>query len=192
VAAVARLPFVDPDSAPEPVREALDALPQPLALFRMLAHASTAFRPWLRYGLVLLSELELDPLLRELAILQVAQTEGAEYEWVQHTGIAKAVGATDEQIAAIEAGELEGPEFDERQSAVLRVARAVVAEGTAPEDEVKTLAELLDPRQVVELLLVIGQYLGIARLVATLGLEPDPPVGAAGLGAADGSDGASE
>ncbi|MGH2955582.1 MAG: carboxymuconolactone decarboxylase family protein [Solirubrobacterales bacterium] len=188
---MARLPFVDPDAAPEPVREALDAMPQPLGLFRMVAHASTAFRPWLRYGLVLLSELELDPLLRELVILQVAHTEGAEYEWVQHTGIAKAVGATDEQIAAIEAGELESPELDERQSAVLRVARAVVAEGAAPEDEVKALAELLGPRQMVELLLVIGQYMGVARLVATLGLEPDPPLGAGDL-RGDGSDGANQ
>ena len=171
-----RLPFVDPDSAPEPVRGALAAIPQQLGLFRMVAHASTAFRPWLRYGALLLTDLELDPLQRELAILEVAHLEGSEYEWVQHTGITKAVGGSDEQIAVIEAGEVEGPAFDEAQSAVLRVTRAVVSEGSASEEQVTALAELTSPRCVVELLLVIGQYLTVARLVATTGLEPDPPV----------------
>jgi hypothetical protein len=30
---------------------------------------------------------------------------------------------------------------------------------------------------VIELLLVIGHYMAIARLIATTGLEPDAPVG---------------
>ena len=171
-----RLPFVDAESAPEPVRDALAAAPAPLGLFRMVGHASTAFRPWLRYGGVLLSDLELDPLLRELAIMEVAHLEGSEYEWVQHVGITKAVGGSDEQIAAIADGDVDGPAFDERQSAVLRVTRSVVKDGAATEEEVYELAALIGSRQVVELLLVIGQYLGIARLVATIGIEPDPPM----------------
>lgn len=183
---MARLPFVDPDSAPEPVREVLGAVPAPLGLFRMVAHAETAFRPWLRYGAVLLSELELDPLLRELAIIEVAHLEGSEYEWVQHVGITKAVGGTDEQIAAIKAGAIEGPAFDHRQSALLRFTRAVVLDGSAPDSEVRALAELLGPRQVVELLLVIGQYLTVARLVATIGIEPDPPLDPTALASGSG------
>src|SRR5207253_6263125 len=68
---VARLPYPDRDSAPEPVREALAGLP-PLNIFRMLAHAESALRPFLRFGGAILGRLELDPKLRELAILQVA------------------------------------------------------------------------------------------------------------------------
>jgi 4-carboxymuconolactone decarboxylase len=172
---VARLPFVDPDSAPEPVREVLGRIDNPLGLFRMAAHAETAFRPWLRYGGVLLSDLELDPVLRELAIMEVAHLEGSEYEWAQHAGITLAVGGSEEQIAAIKEGDVDGPAFDERQSSVLQVTRAVVSDGAAGEEQVLRLAALIGARQVVELLLVIGQYLGIARLVATLGIEPDPP-----------------
>jgi alkylhydroperoxidase family enzyme len=147
----------------------------------MVAHAETALRPWLRYGGVLLSDLELDPLLRELAILEVAHLEGSEYEWVQHVGITKAVGGNDEQIAAIEAGETEDEALDDLQSAVLRFTRSVVRDGAASEAEVKALADEFGPRPVVELLLVIGQYLTVARLVATTGLEPDPPVDPSGL-----------
>ena len=90
---MARLPYVDPNDAPEPVRTALEGLP-PLNIFRMIANADTALRPFLRYGNTLLAHLALDPLLRELAILQVSRlTPHAEYEWVQHVPIAKAVGA---------------------------------------------------------------------------------------------------
>ena len=53
------------------MRDALERAP-PLNIFRMMANAETAFRPWLRWGATLLSDLELDPLLRELAILRVA------------------------------------------------------------------------------------------------------------------------
>ena len=65
-----RLPYYDPDGAPDSVREVLQGTP--LGLLRIVAHAESAFNPWLKYGGALLTRLQLDPLLRELAILQVA------------------------------------------------------------------------------------------------------------------------
>src|SRR3954447_9071940 len=97
---MARIQPIDPGAAPETVREALDQLP-PLNIFRTLAHAETAFRPLLRFAGSVLGRMQLDPLVRELAILVVAHEAEAEYEWIQHVAIAKQVGATDEQIAAI-------------------------------------------------------------------------------------------
>src|SRR4051794_34871383 len=100
---MARIEPLDPGAAPDDVREALENLP-PLNIFRTLAHAETAFRPFLRFGGAVLGQMQLDPVVRELAILTVAKEADAEYEWIQHLAIAKAVGATDEQIAALEAG----------------------------------------------------------------------------------------
>jgi 4-carboxymuconolactone decarboxylase len=164
---MARLPLAAP-------RDGAD--PAPLKLFRMVANAESAYGPWLGYGGALLTQLELDPVLRELAILQVAKQVGSEYEWVQHDPIALAVGATREQVDAIDAGRLDDASFDADQQAVLRLTRTAVAEGAASEAEVAELAERLGPRQVVELLLVIGQYTSIAMLIASTGLEPDPPL----------------
>src|SRR5690348_2852355 len=77
---MARLPYVDPEQCPEKVRQALEAAP-PLNVFRMLAHAETAFRPWMRFGGALLAASEVDAVQRELAILRVAKlTPGADYE----------------------------------------------------------------------------------------------------------------
>src|SRR5947207_11422144 len=117
---MARLPYVDPEDAPPKVREVLQAVP-PLNVFRTMAHAETAFRPWMRWGGVLLNDLALDPVLRELAILHVARlTPHADYEWVQHVPIARSVGATEEQVAALERGDVDAEIFTVEQRAVLR------------------------------------------------------------------------
>ena len=98
-------PTPTPIRLPEPVRDALAGLP-PLNIFRMLSHAETALRPFLRFGGAILGRLELDPRLRELAILQVAASTEARYEWVQHVEIGREVGLTDAQIAAVELGDV--------------------------------------------------------------------------------------
>src|SRR5690242_18666056 len=161
---MARIPYADPDKAPEPVREALDRLP-PLNIFRMLANAESVFRPYLRFGDALLTDLDLNGLLRELAILRVSQlTPNAEYEWVQH-----------EPIAPLERGEIGADCFDAVQRATLRFTGEVVVDAHASDETFAELAALLPPRQIVELLLVIGQYMMLARVMTTLELELDEP-----------------
>jgi alkylhydroperoxidase family enzyme len=171
---VPRLPYYDPDNGPDSIREVIDGAP--LSLFRMVAHAQSAFEPWLKYSAALLRRLELDPLLRELAILQVAQLLDSPYEWVQHVVLARALGASDEQIAAIERRSEDDPSLSPEQRLILGFSREVVLDGSAGEERTAELAALLGPRQVVELLLVLGNYMAIARLIATTGLEPDQPL----------------
>jgi 4-carboxymuconolactone decarboxylase len=177
---LARLPYVDPAGASEPVRDALERVP-PLNIFRMMANADSAFRPWLRWGAALLGKLELDPLLRELAILRVARlTPHAEYEWVQHVPIAKAVGASEEQVAALERDEPEADCFSQPERTVLRFTTEVVCDARASEEALAELRQTMSPREIVELLMVIGNYMMIARVMATTDMELDEP---AGLGA---------
>jgi 4-carboxymuconolactone decarboxylase len=171
---MARLTLMDPASAPDAVGKVLAGTP--LNLFRIVAHAESAFEPWLKYGAALLTRLELDPLLRELAILQVAHLVESRYEWVQHVSIAHSVGASDEQIAAVENDGEDNPSLTNPQREVLRFTREVVLEGAASEQLMADLVSRLGDRQVVELLLVVGHYMAIARLIATTGLEPDPPL----------------
>src|SRR2546423_3145978 len=172
---MARLPYVDPDGASERVREALDIVP-PLNVFRMVANAESAFRPWLAFGGALLSSLELEPRVRELVILRVARLCGAEYEWVQHVPIAQATEATEEQIAAVDRGDLEADALGELDRAVLRFTTEVVRDVGASEESLQALLDGgLSPREVVELLLVIGQYMMVARVARTTAIELDDP-----------------
>jgi alkylhydroperoxidase family enzyme len=164
------------------VRDALGRVP-PLNIFRMMANAETAFRPWLRWGAALLGELQLDPLLRELAILRVARlTPHAEYEWVQHVPIAEAAGATEEQVVALERDDAEASCFSPVQRDVLRFTTEVVRDAQATDGTLGKLSARLSPREVVELLMVIGQYMMVARVMATTRMEIDKPAGPGSLG----------
>ena len=169
---MARLPYVDPETASEPVREALERVP-PINVFRMMANAETAFRPWLAFGGALLSSLELDARLRELVILHVGTLSGAEYEWVQHVPIALAVGASEDDVAAIERGDLDASCLGAPVSAALRFTTEVVRDVRASDEALAAVREHLSPREVVELLLVIGQYMLVARVAETAGIEID-------------------
>ena len=161
---MARLPYAEP---------ANPAVPK-LNIFRLLANADTIFEPWARYGLALLRDTTVDPVVRELAILRVAAlTPGAEYEWVQHEAIARGVGATDEQIAACRTGE--GAEGTD--AVVLRFTEEVVRDATPSDDTFATMTQRFATQEVVELLLVIGQYMTLARVMATAQIDLDEPLG---------------
>jgi hypothetical protein len=59
---VSRLPYVRAQDASPEIAEALRVAPQ-LNVFALMANAPTAFRPWLRWGGALLTDLQLDPVL---------------------------------------------------------------------------------------------------------------------------------
>jgi alkylhydroperoxidase family enzyme len=175
---MARIPYVDLQAASPGVREALDALP-PLNIFAMLAHADSAFVAYLGLGGVLLAGLELDPKLRELAILLVAAYTGAQYEWIQHVGICRAIDVEEEQIAAIQRGDLNAACLDADARVLLRFTDEVLKRGRAGDDTFVALREGFPPRQIVELLIVIGSYHMLARVMTTLEVDLDQPVGSA-------------
>jgi 4-carboxymuconolactone decarboxylase len=173
---MARLPYIDPRTASPDVRDALEALP-PLNIFAMLAHADSAFLPYLGLGGTILSQLQLDPKLRELAILLVAERTDAEYEWVQHLGIAQALGIPDEQIAAVKRGDIAAGCLAQDARAVLRLTEEVLQQPRPTDATFTELSRHLPPRQIVELLLVIGTYHMLARVMTTLDIELDPAIG---------------
>jgi alkylhydroperoxidase family enzyme len=176
---MARVPYIDPETAPPTTASALQKLPG-LHVFQMLAHAETAFKPWLRFGGVVLTDLALDPLLRELTILQVGRL-AARYEWDQHVPIAQQCGATTEQIEALDRGELTHPCFTPAQQAVLAFVADMVRDGEVPDDRYAALAAELDDRRVVEVALTAGHYLGLARIMTALRIDSDPPAPAGSL-----------
>lgn len=176
---MARLPYVEPANAPQEVRDILERLPRPLNIFKLMAHAETNFRPLLRLGTSILTEQKLGAVLRELAILHTARLCGAEYEWIQHVAIATAVGATDAQVDALAAGRTDAPCFSACERAVLVAATDLVRGDPMPEAHLTALQQHLSTREIVELVLAVGFYVTLARLMVLAEIDPDPPIGAA-------------
>ncbi len=181
---MARIPYVDPATAPEGVREVLAGLPANLNIFRIMAHAETNLGPLLGLGTSILTQQKLDARLRELAILRVARLSHAEYEWVQHVPIAELVGASKAEIEALERGDIESDCFDELAREVLRFTTEVVETVGASKECFDRLSEKLSAQEVVELILAIGFYMMVARLMESTEIDLDAPMSAAVLAAA--------
>lgn len=176
--AMARIVPLDTADAEPQVRQALERLP-PLAVFATLANAQGSFVNLLRFGGDLLDPRWFDPLLRELAILRVARlTPGAEYEWAQHVPILLAVGGSQEQVAALQGDELESDALGEDGRLVVRFTTQVVREATPDEATFAAMSARFTAAQITQLLLVIGQYMMIGRVMATAQLEVDAVLGA--------------
>jgi alkylhydroperoxidase family enzyme len=176
---VPRIPYPDLDKSSAEVREMLGRLPRPANIFNMMAHAETCVKPVMKLGGTLLGKLELDAGLRELCLLHAVKLAGGEYEWVQHVPIARDLGCTEAQVAALERGEDAASCFDAREKAALRFTREVVIDVKASQAALAEVRRHLSDREVVELILMAGFYVMLARLTESLGVETETPIGSA-------------
>jgi len=174
---MARLPYVDPATAPQRVRETLASVAAPLNIFRMMAHAEANLRSLLRLGGTILSRQQLSGRLRELAILRVAQLSHARYEWVQHVPIAKAAGARIDQIAGLATGNTSADCFDARERLLFQFTDELVRDVRVSDATFERMAREFPPREIVELILTVGYYMLIARLLETTGVDLEPDAG---------------
>lgn len=175
---MARIPYPDPDALSERTRAALDRVPE-LNVFRMLAHADLALPRFLRLTGGLWVDAELSPRRRELAILLVSRLCQADYEWKQHVPIARRSGVSDEEIEGIAEQRLDGSVFGAEDAALLNLVTAIVRETRCDDETFAAVRAQLSSRELVELHLVVGIYVSLARLMTNLELELDEPAAAA-------------
>ena len=147
----------------------------PNAVTTLLHHPRLA-GPWLAYNGVLLFQGTLDPRLRELAILRVAWRTDADYEWRQHVRLARRLGLSDDEIAAVAvaptADAVAAP-WSPLEAAVLAAADELLARRRIDDDTWAALAGHLDERQLVELVFVVGTYTTLAMAFRTFGVPLD-------------------
>ncbi len=145
-----------------------------LNVFKTMAHTPDLMQSWWGMMAVLLSRLKLEPPLRELAILRLFQVKRSEYGFAHHVRIAKQVGITDEQIAAL-SSHAESDLFSDLQKQVLAYTDAV----TRLEDGSKALAAglraHLSEQELVELTFVIANWNLMAHLLLPLEIELEEP-----------------
>jgi 4-carboxymuconolactone decarboxylase len=166
---MARIPYPDLATLDPDTTAFLDKLP-PLNIFRMMAHGEGLVAPFTRLGNHLLFKSELDPVLREIAILRVGVLSGAGYELFQHERIGRQLGMSDVLIKAIHAGP-EAAEFDDLQRLVVRFTDDVVANVRAGDDTFAPLVARLSVREVQELVITIGFYMAVSRFLETFDVE---------------------
>ena len=167
-----RIPYPDLAGLPPEVRAHIGE--RPANVSRMLATASgPVFHHMSAMGGAFINGSSLPPQLRELAILRVGYISNAEYEVFQHEALARHVGMSEAQLAAIKAGDCAAPSLDRAQRDVLAFVDDLVANVRAGDATLGAVKRHLDNTQLVDLILVTGFYMLICRLLETAGVELD-------------------
>ena len=172
-----RLAPLAPPYSPE-VAEMLEALrfgmPEPLALFRTLAHAPRVLDRVRRGGLLDRGPVPLR--LRELVILRTTARCGAGYEWGVHVAaFAAKARLTDDEVRAtalLPAGSI-GP-FEGTDALALRLADALHDHATIDPALHEALAAAFSPDVRIELVALAGFYHLVSFEVNALGVAPEP------------------
>ena len=171
---MARVPYPEPEDLPEDVR---DLVVSKLQGRTMHVYRAVGNNPPVLVGLrAFLGSLWADTGMterqRELVILATARVAGNEYEWHQHTRIARDDHVTVEELDAIGAREFSA--FDADDEALLAYATAV-AEGTVDDALHEAVLEVLgDASTVVGAAATAAGYLGLARIIDACGVELEP------------------
>ena len=99
------LKLVDPKTASQPVADALALLPL-INVFRAMANAETLYPYFGKYMLQLFRPMELDKALERMIVLHVAKRSDCLYAWRQNVVVGHGVAVRDQQIVALEAGDI--------------------------------------------------------------------------------------
>lgn len=165
-----RLPYPDLDSQPELVRKRLAAVP--LNVVRICAHASESlFDAQGRLGAAVADPAVLDPKLREAVILRVAHLSNSPYELHHHVPLGRAAGLSEADLAALVSGDYAA--LDPLLGAAARFTDEVVRDLTPSDKTLAGLRALASDQILVNIVLTIGCYMSIARLIAVTGIELD-------------------
>ena len=152
-----------------------DLLKRNIALHRALTNSPNAARAFSGLGQFIRFKSVLDPRLRELAILQVGWLARSAYEWSHHVKIGYDFGVTDDDISnliAESAGQDSG--LDPLTKLVLRAAREAYAGPGVSEPTFEALRAHFDNERRVDLVLVIGFYCAVVRVLASLDIQVEP------------------
>ncbi len=154
-------------------RELLAGLP-PLNVFRMVAGAPRAVRPFMALGRAVLST-ALDARRREIAVLRVAHATAAGYEWAQHEQLARSSGVTGMEIEAIRT-EQRVTSLDEECNLICRVADEVTREVRLSDEALEQIIDRYGPREASELILLVSYYNMVSRFLEStrVQLEDEP------------------
>jgi 4-carboxymuconolactone decarboxylase len=104
--------------------------------------------------------------IRELAVLRVAELNGADYEWTAHEPVAKAAGMTDAQLSALRGGDPGA--LDDRQRAALAYTDAMTEKITVDAPVFDALDQHFDQQQIVELSVTVAAYNMVSRFLVAL------------------------
>jgi alkylhydroperoxidase family enzyme len=167
-----RIPPLAPDERTDEQQQLLAPPMPPFNIFATLARHPRLFRNWLPFANKILLGSSLDPVERELLVLRVAWRCQAPYEWGQHVLIARDVGCTDEQIRRTTVGP-GAPGWTVTETLLLQAVDDLVDDHCISDTTWDGLRSHYDEQQLIEIPMLTGQYILVAGVLNSLGIQPE-------------------
>jgi 4-carboxymuconolactone decarboxylase len=146
-----------------------------LNVMRMVVHAEEAWPYWMKAGSKLLTATVLEPRLRELIIVRIGHLQNSPYEVAQHDPLARQLGVAEVQLEALSTGDTAvGLGFSETETAALAAVTELLEGKQVSDHTFSRLHGHLGDRGVVEMLLLVAQYAGLALFLNALQVDIDP------------------
>lgn len=140
-------------------------------IFRTMLHSPPATEGWVTLGNVVRLSSSLDTRTRELVILLVAHLHESRYEWQHHVGVARRIGITEAEIAAVSAWPSAG--WDQFDLAVLTFAAATATREEVPQWCLEVVVGARGNRYVVDLAVTTAYYVAVAHFAHALSIDPE-------------------
>jgi alkylhydroperoxidase family enzyme len=160
------LKLIDPETASKPIADAFALLPV-INVFRAMANAETLYPYYSSYVLRLFQPMELDKALERMIVLRAANQSRCFSAWRQNVVVAHSVGVKDEQIAALEKGDVKASCFTTAQQVAFAFTDEVMQLIEATDKTYDAAKKHFSDRALTEILYVIGTYMFIARVIRT-------------------------
>lgn len=144
----------------------LSSMPE---ILRVMMHHPTLFTQITDIGIHLTSSGALSPREREIAILRIAWLCHAPYQWGEHVLIARKIGINSEETERITQGS-GASRWTEHEQAILSAAEELHETAKISDMTWNTLSKRFNNQQLLELIVVVGQYQMLAYFVNSLNL----------------------
>lgn len=148
-------------------------LPKAEALMSIVSKAGRIGGPWSRFAKAMMTEGKLQPSWRELVILRVAWRRRCPYVLAGHKLISSHCGLTESRISMAMTGE-GGQVHGGVDAALITATDELLNQGRIGGRTKKDLEEFLDEGEMVELAMLVGQYVLVSMLCETFQLVPEP------------------
>nr|POF21859.1 hypothetical protein CFP56_72643 [Quercus suber] len=181
------IPYVDAKTAPPAIADMINVLPFRRNIFLLLGHSQGLF-PHLMgvIGGCFNGQVRKIPLLDwQLIVLRTATTLNAKYEYDVNLPVAELYNMSDDKISAMDCSPEsivngEGP-WNERDRLILRIVDEQLATYTNEPQTIKDALKIMSHEDLVEILIILGTYALIARVIRGLKIDDDEPIRPKGL-----------
>jgi 4-carboxymuconolactone decarboxylase len=119
-------------------------------------------------------EVELPPADRELVILAVAREAGAKFAWARHEARANEAGVNQQAIEALRTqGSTSG--LAPREQLLIEVTQTLLRTWDVPQALYERALKELGQRQLIETIVLIGNYVLIGSVIKTFDIQESAP-----------------